>query len=108
MNDSPLRRRLLPLLVLISSQIVFSLLLVSLSVIKGRRGLPSHSFRSPLFPLFPLLGLALSAIFAGSDLFDADAGRPSLLLYFGCLAAAAVYYVRVLRKRGWTVTDAAL
>ena len=46
--------------------------------------------------------------FAGSDLFDADAGRPSLLLYFGCLAAAAVYYVRVLRKRGWTVTDAAL
>ena len=42
-------------------------------------GQPGY-WRSPLFPLAPILGLCLAAAFGVADLLDADDGRPSILI----------------------------
>ena len=99
------------LLVLISSDVVFSLALVSLSVIAGRRrNITGGGFRSPLFPLFPMLGLLLSVLFAVSEYHDTAAGRPSLYLCGGLLLAGWLYFQAKLRNRpgGWAVKGARL
>ena len=94
------------ILVFISGLTVYCLALVSLAVWVGRRqgltGQPSH-WRSPLFPLAPILGLLLAATFGVADLFDQDAGRLSLLLLGGMIAAALLWHHLVLRRRegGW-------
>jgi amino acid transporter len=95
------------LLLIFSSGIVISSLgLVSLAVLVGRRkgltGGPGF-WKSWLWPLAPVLGLLLTAIFFIADLFDADAGRPSVLLLAGVIALAMAWYAFVLRKRpgGW-------
>ena len=48
----------------------------------------------------------MAAVFAVSDLMDADAGRPSLLLLGLVLVAALAWYHLVLKRRpgGWTPT----
>jgi amino acid transporter len=94
------------LVVFISGLTVYSLGLVSLAVLIGRRrhltGQAGY-WRSPLFPLAPILGLILAAGFAIADLLDADAGRPSLLLLGALVIAALAWHHFVLRKRpgGW-------
>ena len=82
------------------------LALVSLAVIVGRRkGLTGRSgyWRSWLFPLAPVLGLVISAIFLVTDLLDPDAGRPGVLILIIMMAAGAIWYAFVLRRRpgGW-------
>ncbi len=95
------------LLVLMSGLVVYGLALVSISVLigraKGLTGTPGF-WRSPLYPLAPLLGLALAFAFAAADWADAAAGRPSLLALGGLLLAAALWHHFVLRRRpgGWT------
>ena len=94
------------LLVFLSGLVVYGLALVSLAVLVGRlKGLTGRPgfWRSPLFPLAPLLGLALAATFAVADVADPGVGRPSLLTLGALLAAAVVWYRRVLRRRpgGW-------
>jgi amino acid transporter len=94
------------LVVFISGLTVYSLGLVSMAVLVGRwRRLTGHSgyWRSPLFPLAPILGLLLSVGFAVADLLDADAGRPSLILLGALVIAALAWHHFVLRKRpgGW-------
>ena len=92
------------LLVFMSGLLVYGWSLVCLSVligrIKGLTGAPGF-WRSPLFPLAPVVGLAMAAAFTIADLLDADAGRPSLLLLGLVLIAALAWYHLVLRKRGW-------
>jgi amino acid transporter len=94
------------LVVFASGLTVYSLALVSIAVLVGRRrgltGQPGR-WRSLLFPLAPILGLALAAVFAVADLLDADVGRPSLLLLGALIGAGCLWYHFVLSKRagGW-------
>lgn len=95
------------LLVFVSGQIVYGLALASFAVLVGRRrGLTGQRgcWRSPLFPLAPILGLALALAFAVADLRDADIGRPSLLIMGALIVAALLWHRYVLSKRpgGWT------
>lgn len=95
------------LIVFSSGLTVYSLALVSLALLVGRRrrltGQAGY-WRSPLYPVAPILGLGLAAAFAVADLLDADAGRPSLLLLGALVVAGCLWYYFVLRKRagGWT------
>ena len=83
------------LMVLLSGE-VFTATMVAASVLVGRRrGLTgTASFRSPLFPLLPLVGFMIVAAFIAADWHDRTAGRPSLLLLAGvALIAAGYHYV---------------
>lgn len=100
------------LLVFVSGLVVYGLGLVSMAVLVGRaKGLTGGAgrWRSPLFPLAPLLGLALALSFAAADWADASIGRPSLLILGALLAAALLWYRFVLRTRpgGWAPSLAA-
>lgn len=70
-----------------------------------RRGLTGRAgyWRSPFFPLIPVLGFGVTAVLIVSDLTDADVGRPSLLLFTAMVAAALAWYWCVLSRRpgGW-------
>ncbi len=94
------------LLVFVSGLIVYGLALVSLAVLVGRlKGLTGGPgfWRSPLFPLAPVLGLVLAAVFAVADFADPSAGRPSLFILGALLTAAILWYHRVVKRRpgGW-------
>jgi amino acid transporter len=94
------------LLVFGSGLLVSGLTLVSLAVIVGRRkGQTGQAgyWRSPLFPLMPVLGLLMSAVFLIADLMDPDAGRPGILILIAIIAAGAAWYGLVLKRRpgGW-------
>jgi amino acid transporter len=94
------------LVVFISGLTVYSLGLVSIAVLVGRRrrltGQPGY-WRSSLFPLAPVLGLILAGGFGVADLLDADAGRPSLLVLGIMILAGLLWHHFVLRRRagGW-------
>ncbi len=94
------------LVVFSSGLVVYGLGLVSVAVLVGRvRGLTGGRgfWRSPLFPLVPILGLAVAMAFAIADWADRDAGRPSLLILGGLLLVALAWHHFVLRRRsgGW-------
>lgn len=94
------------LLVFISGLVVYALALVSGAVLlgrmRGRTGGPGF-WRSPCYPLAPLLGLALALAFAAAEWGDPDAGRPSILILGALLLAALAWYRFVLSRRpgGW-------
>jgi amino acid transporter len=91
------------LIILLSGE-VFSTLLISLAVLVGRRkGRVGEFFRSPLFPLAPLFGLAVWVASVASDYLDEKAGRPSMILLSAVFAAAVLYYLLKLRPGGWGV-----
>ena len=93
------------LLVFMSGLLVYAWSLVCLAVLVGRlKGLTGARgyWRSPLFPLAPVLGLGMAVAFTVADLFDADAGRPSLLLLGLVVVAAFLWHRFGLRGRGWT------
>jgi amino acid transporter len=82
----------------------FTLGLVSWAVFVGRlKGLTGRRgyWRSPLFPLVPLLGIVLTIIFLAAGLQDADVGRPSVLLLAICVGLALLWYRFALKPRGW-------
>ena len=88
-----------------SGLLVYGWSLVCFAVLIGRmKGLTGADgyWRSPLFPLAPMAGLAMAAAFTIADLLDADAGRPSLLLLGLVVVAAFVWHRFGLRRRGWT------
>jgi amino acid transporter len=95
------------LLIFSSGIVVSSLAMVSLAVLVGRMkgltGQPGY-WRAPLFPLAPILGLGLAGVFLVSDLMDADAGRPSILILIGVMVAAFLWWRFVVSRRpgGWT------
>lgn len=94
------------LLVFSSGLVTYSLALVSLAVLVGRArrltGRPGY-WRAAMYPLAPVLGLALAGVFAVADLMDADAGRPSILLLGAVLVAGLLWHRFVLQRRpgGW-------
>jgi amino acid transporter len=94
------------LVVFLSGSVVFTLTLASSAVLVGRKngltGQPGY-WRSPLFPLIPILGLCLAAAFAVADLLDADVGRPSMLLLGSIILIALLWHHVVLKRRvgGW-------
>ena len=93
------------LLVFMSGLLVYGWSLVCLAVLIGRlKGLTGREgyWRSPLFPLAPVAGLAMAAVFTVSDLLDKDAGRPSLILLGLVVLAAFIWSQLGLRRRGWT------
>ena len=94
------------LLVFISGILPYLLALVSLAVLIGRsRHLTGGSgrWRSPLYPLAPILGLITAAALGVADLLDAEAGRPSTILLGAIVVAALLWNRLVLRQRpgGW-------
>jgi amino acid transporter len=94
------------LIVFVSGLTVYSLALVSLAVLVGRSrrltGQPGY-WRSPLYPLAPVLGLIIAAAFGIADLLDADAGRPGLLILGAMIIAGLLWHHFVLSRRpgGW-------
>jgi amino acid transporter len=94
------------LLVFLAGGMVYTYGLVCTAVLRGRaRGLtalPGY-WRSWLFPLAPVLGLAMVAAFALADLTDPDAGRPSVVIMGAVSVAAALWYTLRLKRRpgGW-------
>ena len=94
------------LIVFIAGATAPTLALVCTAVIVGRsRGQVGGSgyWRSPLFPLVPVLGLVISMVFLVADLLDPDAGRPGVLILIAIMAAGAAWYAFVLKRRpgGW-------
>lgn len=94
------------LLAFLSGLVPYALLLVSLAVLIGRvRGLTGGTgfWRSPLYPLAPVLGIALSLAFGAADWEDPDAGRPSLVILGALILTALLWYRLVLSRRpgGW-------
>lgn len=90
------------LVVFVIGLTVYSLGLVSVAVPTGRHRGPtgqSGHWRSPWFPLGPVLGMLLAAAFGAAELLDADAGRPSLLLLGGMIAVGLLWHHAVLRRR---------
>lgn len=94
------------LLVFMSGLVVYALALVSIAVligrIRSRTGGPGF-WRSPLYPLAPILGIALAVAFAAAEWVDPDAGRPSLLTLGALVLASLAWYHLVLKRRpgGW-------
>ena len=71
-----------------------------LAALRGRSGSATPvSYRMPLFPLLPALGLVALAGVGIADLFDAD-GRMGLLCSAVVVTASAGYYHLVARPRG--------
>lgn len=94
------------LLVFLSGLVVYALVLVSAAVLVGRgRGQTGRAgfWRSPLFPLAPILGIALALAFTAADWADRDAGRPSLLTLGILVLASLAWYHLILKRRpgGW-------
>ena len=95
------------LLIFLTGLLVYGWSLVCLAVLVGRlRGLTGQPgyWRSPLYPVAPVLGLAMAAVFTVADLADAEAGRPSLIVLGLVVIAASLWSHFVLRRRprGWT------
>jgi amino acid transporter len=82
----------------------FTFLLVSTAILAGRlkglTGQPGH-WRTPLFPLVPVLGLGLTAVFLVAALQDRDVGRPSVLILSACIGLALLWYRFALKPRNW-------
>jgi amino acid transporter len=94
------------LVVFLSGSVVFTLTLASCAVLVGRKkGLTGQAgyWRSPLFPLAPVLGLCLAGAFAVADLLDADVGRPSIILLGSIILMALLWHHMILKRRagGW-------
>ena len=82
----------------------FAIGLISCAVLVGRlNGLTGQHrhWRSPLFPLAPLMGFGLTITFLVAALQDKDVGRPSVLLLTSCVGVALLWYRFALKPRGW-------
>jgi amino acid transporter len=94
------------LVVFVQAPIAYSFSLVCIAVIIGRmRGKTGQTgyWRSPVFPLIPVLGLCLAISFWVVDFLDPEAGRPSILIITAVVGSAFLWYYFVLRRRpdGW-------
>jgi amino acid transporter len=82
----------------------FVLCLVSSAVFAGRlKGLTGRHghWRSPLFPLAPLMGMGLTIAFLAASLQDEDVGRPSVVILGSCIGLALLWYRFAIKPRGW-------
>jgi len=94
------------LVVFLAGFVPYVFALASFSVLAGRRrrmtGGPAR-WQSPLYPLVPVLGLCIAAALLVADLLDAEAGRPSTLIFGSALAVALLWHRFVISRRpgGW-------
>jgi amino acid transporter len=87
------------LLILGASENILEYGLISVAVLVGRRlARTGATYRAPLHPLIPILGLLSAAAFVVADWIDPDAGRPTLLVLAALVIASLVYYWFRLRK----------
>jgi amino acid transporter len=90
------------LLVLNGTWVVVMYALLCLAAIAGRRrGSTAHgTYRMPLYPVAPVLGLLSLAYVLYADWIDRDVGRPSLVATAVMMALASLYYFAMRRRRG--------
>lgn len=69
----------------------------------GKTGAPQHLYRSPFYPLLPIVGIAIVIGEVVVLSLDPDAGRPSLIVCSSVWLLAFCYYRFVLMRRpgGW-------
>ena len=96
------------ILVFISGEVLTGLL-IALAVYSGRRRSLTGTgelYRSPFFPVLPIVAVIVAIATIVADLMDADAGRPSMILLTALDGAVLLYYALVLRRRpgGWRTT----
>ena len=101
----------LPLLLVLSGAgIAITYVGIALAALVGRaNGATRHAhYRMPLFPLAPLVTIvALAGVFWASWL-DTETGRPGLIATAIQMAAAAIWYRLVVRRRGeWRILEPA-
>ena len=88
------------LLILSGSYTILTMFYVVGTFVGRRRGRTGqHSYRTPLFPLIPLLGVIIVIGEVTVLWLDPDLGRKSLLICGGVYIAAYVYYRAVLMRR---------
>jgi fructoselysine transporter len=80
-------------IVILISGDVFSYTLICLAVLMGRANrLTGTHFAAPLYPLLPIFGLGLAAVFVWANWVDEESGRPGVIalsvVYFGAFAYA--------------------
>lgn len=95
------------LVIFVTGIVTYTLGLVCLAVLVGRRkGMTGQAgwWRSPLHPLAPLLGLLMAMGLCIADLLDPDAGRPSMVILGAAIVLALLWHRLVLGKRpgGWS------
>jgi len=90
-----------PLLILSSGENIVEYLLMAAALLVGRRlARTGATFRAPWHPLFPLMGLAVTAAMAVAEWMDPAAGRPSLFILTGlCVASLAYHRLRMGRPK---------
>ena len=79
---------------------------IALALIAGRRSgaLAGAPFKSPLYPLMPVVTLVALGYIVWLNWWDLEEGRPGLLMTGAQIVLSALYYHFVLRRRGlWTV-----
>jgi amino acid transporter len=69
----------------------------------GRTG--HHAYRTPRYPLMPILGILIVAGEVIAQWIDKDVGRPSLVIWVGIYGSSYLYYRYVLMRRpqGWSM-----
>ncbi len=96
------------LLVMTGTAIVLVYGALCVAVIVGRRtGSTAHaSYRMPFFPWPPLLALLVLVYVIFTNCIDPKTGRPSLFVDVAIVAASALYYQVVLKRRGaWVLKE---
>jgi amino acid transporter len=96
------------LLVMTGTAIVVVYGTLCVAVIAGRRtGSTAHAaYRMPFYPWPPILALLVLAYVIYTNIIDAKTGQPSLIASALVIAASALYYRLVLRRRGaWVLKE---
>jgi len=91
------------LLILIGSGLVVIVPIMCAAAIVGRlNGTTRHGvYRMPLFPVAPAAASLVLGYMAYANWLDTTTGRPSLIAIAVIIALFALYYLLVLRRRGW-------
>ena len=96
------------ILMLTGTGIVIVYIGVCLAAIFGRRSGTSDAaiYKMPLYPLWPVIGLAALAYVLYTSALDPMLGRPSLLIN-GAIAILSILYYRLLlgRRRAWVLSE---
>lgn len=94
------------LLVLSGTGLVVIYAGIALAMIEGRRKgmLADAPFKSPLYPLMPVVTLMALGYIVWLNWFDLEEGRPGLIMTGAQIGLSVLYYLLVLRRRGaWDV-----
>jgi len=94
------------LLVLSGTGLVVIYAGIALAMIAGRRSgmLNDAPFKSPFYPLMPVITLLALGYIVWLNWFDLEEGRPGLMMTGAQIGLSVLYYLFVLRRRGaWDV-----